>query len=405
MRILAVQDTDWFERGPHQQHHILERLSLRDHEVRVVDYPLLWREGNVRSDPSERQTYRDGSRFVPGSNIDVVRPPIIPFPVLDHISHAITMRREIRRQVEEFAPDLILGHGIISDWAAAQVSSRERIPYIAHVLDALHLLIESPGRKLLRPIAKKIEASNYEDADYIISINKRLKEYIVSMGGSRDSTHVIPAGIDSSQFRPDIEREQMRRELGLGREDVVLFFMGWLYEFSGVLDVAEEVLSRENSDLRLVVVGDGDLYDDLQRLKADSNRGERLVLTGRRPYEEIPNLLTVADICLLPAVPNETMRYIVPIKIYEYLASKKPVIATKTEGIYQEFGEGSGIFYIRNPSEAVDKALEAIRDNSPDEITRLTKKSLAGHTWDNLTTEFEDVLRGAVAGKQPKAPP
>src|SRR3972149_5428730 len=41
MRILAVQETDWLRRGPHQQHHLLERLAGRGHPVPVLDYQRL----------------------------------------------------------------------------------------------------------------------------------------------------------------------------------------------------------------------------------------------------------------------------------------------------------------------------------------------------------------------------
>ena len=44
MRILVVQESDWLERNPHQQHHLFDRLSERGHEVRVMDYPIDWRK-------------------------------------------------------------------------------------------------------------------------------------------------------------------------------------------------------------------------------------------------------------------------------------------------------------------------------------------------------------------------
>jgi len=43
MKLLYTQETDWLTRGPHQQHHPAEMLSLRGHEVRAIDYELWWR--------------------------------------------------------------------------------------------------------------------------------------------------------------------------------------------------------------------------------------------------------------------------------------------------------------------------------------------------------------------------
>ena len=48
MKILVVQESDWIKRNPHQQHHLMERLSLRGHQVRVIDYPIEWKEEKGR---------------------------------------------------------------------------------------------------------------------------------------------------------------------------------------------------------------------------------------------------------------------------------------------------------------------------------------------------------------------
>ena len=49
MRILLVQETDWFEKGPLQQHHLMERLSLKGYEIRVIDHEMVWKTQGSRS--------------------------------------------------------------------------------------------------------------------------------------------------------------------------------------------------------------------------------------------------------------------------------------------------------------------------------------------------------------------
>ena len=62
---------------------------------------------------------------------------------------------------------------------------------------------------------------------------------------------------------------------------------------------------------------------------------------------EMPAFIAASDICLLPAYPWEkTMQDIVPIKMYEYMAMKKPVIATRLPGVMKEFGEDNGVVYV-----------------------------------------------------------
>jgi hypothetical protein len=44
MKILLLQDAEWRKKGPHQQHHLMELLSLRGHEIMVIGFDQLWRE-------------------------------------------------------------------------------------------------------------------------------------------------------------------------------------------------------------------------------------------------------------------------------------------------------------------------------------------------------------------------
>ena len=49
MKILLVQESDWLKRNPHQQHHPMERLSLRGHEITVIDYNIDWKKNHKLS--------------------------------------------------------------------------------------------------------------------------------------------------------------------------------------------------------------------------------------------------------------------------------------------------------------------------------------------------------------------
>jgi glycosyltransferase involved in cell wall biosynthesis len=122
--------------------------------------------------------------------------------------------------------------------------------------------------------------------------------------------------------------------------------MGWIYDFSGMKEVAESLSRNDNENIKLMIVGEGNLYKLLNKMKSGNNLNEKLILTGKISFEEIPKHIASADICLLPAYKNEIMMNIVPIKIYEYMAMGKPVIATNLPGLKKKFGNNNGIIYI-----------------------------------------------------------
>ena len=47
MKILIVQESDWLERNPHQQHHLMERMAERGHQIKVIDYSIDWPNDDV----------------------------------------------------------------------------------------------------------------------------------------------------------------------------------------------------------------------------------------------------------------------------------------------------------------------------------------------------------------------
>ena len=388
MKILIVQESDWIERGPHQSHHLMERLSKRGHEVRVIDYEILWRLHSDKSLISKRKVFKNECKAVEGGDITVIRPSIIKFPVMNYVSLLYTHRREIKRQLSEFNPDVIIGFGILNAMLALRLA--RKIPFVYYLIDSLHKLVP---QKAFQPLAKYIESKNMKKADRVIVINEKLKDYAIKMGGNPDKTHVVRAGIDLEQFDSNIDGSEIRAQYGIEKDDFVLFFMGVLYNFSGLKEVALEMSKNKNENIKLLIVGEGDAFDDLQRIREEYHLDNQVILTGKKPYQEIPAFIAASDICLLPAYLTEKiMQDIVPIKMYEYMVMEKPVIATKLPGVMKEFGEVHGVIYVDKPEDVVKKAIELIENGTFKEHGSKAKGFVETYNWGDIVDEFESIL-------------
>ncbi|MDI9633241.1 MAG: glycosyltransferase family 4 protein [Methanolinea sp.] len=394
MKILVVQESNWIAKGPHQSHHLMERLVQRGHEVRVIDFDILWRRNNDRHLISERKEMTATPKVIPGAEIRVIRPGIIQLPVLEYLSLLYTHRKEIIRQIEEFRPDVVVGFGILNACLAIRQCRKYHIPFVYYIIDELFRLVP---QKWLQSFAKYVEQMNYRDSDLVLSINEALREYTVVMGAAPEKTCVIRAGIDLNWFSK-ADREKKRKELGIAPDDIVLFFMGWLYEFSGLKEVAQAMMQNhdESYHLKLLIVGEGELKEELLRLKNSANISEKIILVGWQPYTQIPDFLSAADICILPARNNEIMRNIVPIKMYEYMAAGRPVIATKLPGIMKEFGEGNGVLYVRNAEDIIQKAVAISKEGGLMRLGSAARKHVSQNEWNVITYEFEKTLMGAI---------
>lgn len=393
MKILITQDTDWITKGPHQPQHLAERLTLRGHEIRIIDYEILWQSEGKKELYSRRQIFYNISNVFKDAGSTVIRPGILKIPVLDYVSMLFTYNKEINRQIREFEPDIIVSGDILTTYLVFRAAKKNNIPTIFLLIDVEHRLVPF---KFLQPIGKIIESKNLKCADKVVAINEKLKDYAITMGANPEEACVVRAGIDAERYDPKIDGSEIRREYGIKQDDSVLFFMGTLFNFSGLKEVALELakIKDEKPNIKLLVVGKGDAFGDLQKIREEHHLENRIILTGRQPFKRIPEFLAAADICLLPAYNNDIMRDIVPIKMYEYMAMGKPVITTKLPGVMKEFGEDHGVIYVDKPEDALMKGIELIEGGMIGEHGPAARRFVERYSWDDIVDEFEGILEG-----------
>jgi glycosyltransferase involved in cell wall biosynthesis len=395
LRILVVQETDWVERNPVMHHRMLESLALRGHDVTVLDYEIFWDRKGLRPVWQDRREIVDVHRYFADAAIRVIRPSMLRVPGLGRLSWLIGTWRELRRILRSEPPDVIVAYGISNAYLASILARRSGIPFVYHLLDALHTIAEPPW---MRPVARVVERAVMRRADWVVVINRRLSDYAVEMGADRLRVEAIPVGRVDVQVAEETARE-IRTGLGMTDSDFVVLFMGWLYDFSGMRELVLELGRRkaEFPTLRVLVVGEGDLFEPLRRLRTSLGLEDHLIFTGRRPQREIPGYVAASDVCLLPALRTAAMEYVVPAKIGEYMEAGKPIIATRLPGLETEFGALPGILYVDGPEQVLDRVEQILATNNPGEAARRLGNSClefvrGREDWDAITSRFETLL-------------
>lgn len=389
MNILLLQEADWFNKGPHQQHHLMERLSIRGHNVKIIDYPFPISEKT--SFFSKRRVYKNKSRFYDGAKVDVHRPEFINLTFLNYLSNSIFTIYELNNLIHKFKPDIIIGYcSVLNNYLGMKEARKHDIPFIYYWVDIIHELIPE---EILRPLGKKIEKEILHKSTKVLVINKMLGKYISNnFNMPEKQIHEIPGGVEVSKYNNVDKRTEIRKKFGFSDDDIILYFMGWIYEFTGLKEVANEIKNSKSKNIKMLIVGEGDHYEELKNFVTKNKLEDKIVLTGYQPHEMMPDFLSAIDICILPAHLNDIMRDIVPIKMYEYMASGSPVITTKLPGIMEEFGDGNGVIYVDKPEDVVRRTLELMEENK---IRDEGKKALARvkeNDWNEITERFENIL-------------
>ncbi len=395
MRILVVQDADWGAKGPHQQHHLFERLQIMGHHIRIIDYETFWKRNLTGGILARRKEYYASGKVVSTSRLLVVRPTMLRIPLLCYLTTLLFNYFEIRKQISEFRPDVIVGWGLLSSLVSLRVAKEYGIPFVFYVIDSLHSLIPE---RLFRGVGLFIERYLASHADKVFVISKYLAEYVHRLGTPKDRIHVLSAGVDFNRFNPQIDGKAIRSRYGIRNDDIVLFFMGNMFPFSGLKELAEELIERSDApNVKLLLLGRGELFSELEELGKKPKARGRIVLVDWVDYDDVPMYVAAADLTLLPAQANKTMQYALPIKTYEYLACGKPLITTKLPGMIKEFGSNSGVLYVDSASEIVDLAIEL---QSHPEILRQISESAVQFVrpldWCKLTRRFERLLERTI---------
>lgn len=286
MRILLLQETNWIERGPHQQHHLMERMSLLGHDVKVIDYDLRWGAKKDREIFKKREDLGNQMKIFSNAKIKLIRPAIIQLPVLDYLSIPISHTIEIIKQIKKFKPDVIISLGILNAYIGVKIANEYNIPHVYYLIDHLHTLLPL---KIARPIAKYLESQTIKLSDKVLVINKGLKDYAIEMGENPEKISIITGGINLRDYRnSSTKRKTIRLRYGIKERDTVLFFMGFLYRFSGLKEVALELLKSDIKNVKLLVVGEGDLFDELKSIRGES---DKIILAGKQDFKAIPAFL------------------------------------------------------------------------------------------------------------------
>jgi glycosyltransferase involved in cell wall biosynthesis len=194
-------------------------------------------------------------------------------------------------------------------------------------LPSFELKYHYPGidSSLLMKI-KEQEIATLHLSDAVICPSNVTRDYIASLGLDRKRVMVIPNGVSPSDFPPSSLP---------GREGrlPVLLYIGTLADWQG-LDVLIRALPKilEHQAVRLHIVGRGRsrqrelLAKQIRKLGVEEN----IVVQTAVPHHEVPDLIAESDICLAPLGLNDrnVTQGACPIKVLEYMASSRPLVAS-----------------------------------------------------------------------------
>lgn len=183
---------------------------------------------------------------------------------------------------------------------------------------------ERSSRRVHRAL-RWLEAWCCRAADHVIASNESYAEVERSRHGVPDDRiTVVRNGPELARLRPQPPDPDLR-----AGADLVVTFVGVIGPQDGVDHLLRAVaaLDPARRGVRCLIVGDGDAVPGLRRLAAHLGLGDAVTFVGTVPFDDVARYIASADICVEPAPSNPYNERSTMIKIMEYLALERPVVA------------------------------------------------------------------------------
>lgn len=184
------------------------------------------------------------------------------------------------------------------------------------------------GGRLHSSLVKFFSKILVKKADYIRIVSPFLYEPLTKLNISPEKIFLIPPRCDSKLFSKE-NKYPIKPEI-FNKNKVNLLFVGNLLIAKGVdiLLEAFALIHKENSEIGLIYVGDGEEKENLIRRSIELGIEEKVIFFGRVEYQQIPVMMNFSDVLILPSIEEGVGRVIL-----EAMSMKLPVIASNVGGI------------------------------------------------------------------------
>ncbi|MGP8321301.1 MAG: glycosyltransferase family 4 protein [Methanosarcinaceae archaeon] len=241
-------------------------------------------------------------------------------------------------------------------------------------------------------------------ADAVIAVTQGIKDHLIDRGVDENKVWVIENGANTELFKPISDNnilKELKNRLCIDNDENTVTFVGNLAPWQGVeyLLRATPSIVEENPKTKFLIVGDGVMNDKLEDLSNKLNMGQNVIFTGTIPYEEVPQYINISDVCLV--VKKKLRSGYSPLKLYEYMACEKPVIATNTEGFEVLEQSNAGILVNpEDPQELTNAVIKLLQNKRLREQMGMNGRKLvvAKYSWKHSAKKtiavFEKVING-----------
>jgi glycosyltransferase involved in cell wall biosynthesis len=265
-------------------------------------------------------------------------------------------------------PDAIYERYALFGTGGIALARRFGIPHILEVNAPLSAEQRQHRGCAFADATSELETHILQSTSHIVTVSDTLKSWMTGLGIAPDRITVAPNGVDIDRFAVPVDRATAIRDLlGVGSRLVVGFvgtLKGWHGTASLIRAFALIVRSRTEEPVpHLVIVGDGPQREMLEGLSAHEGIAHLTTFAGTVDHAEIPAWIATMDIVTAPYDDSEN-HYFSPLKLFEYMAAGKPIVAAGIGQIADVIRDGdTGLLYRPGDDASLARTINRLLDD------------------------------------------
>lgn len=220
----------------------------------------------------------------------------------------------------------------------------------------------------------------------VVVISKGLRTFYLEQGVPLAKIHVAPDGVRIDDFIFEMTKQEARKELYLPDTHIVMY-TGHLYDWKGVDTLAKAAMLLPEIDF--VFIGGTEV--DIKRFSKKYST-KNVHILGHKKHSEIPFFLRAADIVVLPNSANSRVSktFTSPMKLFEYMASGTPIIASDLPSIREIVSEEAVFFTIPDNPDTLAESIRYCFNNQSlmQEKAETALKVVYSYTWNQRARDI-----------------
>src|SRR3989344_1005407 len=216
----------------------------------------------------------------------------------------------------------------------------------------------------------------------LVVLNSYLKEDLIKLGVSPTKIFVSPSGVDLQDFVPNKAQDEAKKQLNLSQYKKIVLYIGQFYPWKGVDTLADS--ARLLPDKSFIFAGG--VEPELSKFIGKYAQTENIIITSFVNRSLVSMYMASADVLVIPNSAKEKIssHYTSPMKLFEYMAAKKPIIASDLPSIREILTENECVFAEPDNPESFAKAIEKVL-NDEDLALRIATNAfnkVGEYAWD-----------------------